>query len=117
MFIVVIGERIVTPSSIVYLVVKLRLSPPSSDSDTKTEKKELDAEETKKSIKANEEKDNEFLTGRNDVEPLSDEGSVAFAHAPYWPGVSISKLLRPCSLLTCDVSCADAQTKLVACRF
>lgn len=82
-----IGERIVTPSSIVYLVVKLRLSPHSSDSATKTEK-ELSAEETKKSIKVNEEKDYEFLTGRNDAEPLSDEGSLGFAHAPYWPGVS-----------------------------
>ncbi|KAF9069774.1 DnaJ-domain-containing protein [Rhodocollybia butyracea] len=78
----VIGERIVTPSSIVYLVVKLRLSPPTSSSAVAT-KKEPSAEEVKQSIKINDEKDEEFLLSRKDAEPVKEEGG--YAHAPYWP--------------------------------
>jgi translocation protein SEC63 len=80
----VIGERIVTPSSIVFLVVKLRLSPPFGSAI----QKELDAEETKQNIKINEEKDEEFLAGRKEMEDISSDGTVSgWAHAPYWPGV------------------------------
>ncbi|KAJ3852121.1 Sec63 Brl domain-containing protein [Lentinula lateritia] len=78
----VIGERIVVPSSIVYLTVKLRLVPPSSSSPVIPEKA-LSVEEVKRSIKANDQKDEEFLMGRNDAEPIEGEG--AWAHAPYWP--------------------------------
>ena len=75
-----------TPSSIVYLVVKLRLSPPSS---VKVEKKELDVEETKRSVRINEEKDNQFLVSRQEVEDLEgDDVAGGWAHAPYWPEVS-----------------------------
>ncbi|KAG6915041.1 hypothetical protein DXG01_013771 [Tephrocybe rancida] len=79
----VIGERIVTPSSIVFLVVKLRLSPPSFNP---VEEKEFDVDETKRRIRLNDEKDEEFLVGKKETEDLTSEerlpGSV---HAPYWP--------------------------------
>lgn len=81
----VIGERIVTPSSIVFLVVKLRLSPPS----TSDVEKELDVAELKQNNRRNEEKkDEEFLASRNEMEDLSPNGTASgWAHAPYWPGV------------------------------
>jgi len=79
----VIGERGVTPSSIVFLVVKLRLNRPGK----KTQRKELNVDETKKAIKYNDELDDKFLTSRNEMEELEDEQNVATgAHAPYWPG-------------------------------
>jgi len=80
----VIGERIVTPSSIVFLVVKLRLSPPS----TSDVEKELDVAELKQNSRRNEEKkDEEFLASRNEMEDLSPNGTASgWAHAPYWPG-------------------------------
>ncbi|THU97929.1 hypothetical protein K435DRAFT_661913 [Dendrothele bispora CBS 962.96] len=81
----VIGERIITPSSIVYLVVKLRLSPPGTESVDQKEK-ELTADEVKKAIKTNEEKDNAFLMSRKDAEDVSEGGEEGWAHAPHWPG-------------------------------
>ena len=82
----VIGDRIITPSSIVFLVVKLRLSPPSL---APVERTELDGEETRRLTKSNEEKDEEFLLGRKEAEdPPSDDLVIGTAHAPYWPGVS-----------------------------
>jgi len=80
----VIGERVATPSSIVFLVVKLRLSPPS----IVTVEPELDAEETKRHIKRNEEKDEEFLASQSETEDVSPDNALSgWAHAPYWPGV------------------------------
>ncbi|KAF9468774.1 translocation protein sec63 [Collybia nuda] len=79
----VIGERVVTPSSIVFLVVKLRLSPPDK---VHSVKEELDANNTKRVIKMNDEKDEEFLTSRKEVEEMSDDFVGGLAHAPYWPG-------------------------------
>jgi translocation protein SEC63 len=82
----VIGEWLVTPSLIVYLVIKLRLSPPSS---VKVEKKVLNVEETKRSVWMNEEKDNQFLISRQEVEDLEGDDVVGgWAHAPDWPEVS-----------------------------
>ncbi|KAF5363456.1 hypothetical protein D9756_000996 [Leucocoprinus leucothites] len=78
----VIGERVVTPSSIVFLVVKLRLVPPNK----KIERRELTVEETKKAIKFSDEKDDKFLTSRNDTEELDNEDILTAAHAPFWPG-------------------------------
>ncbi|KAJ4473619.1 Sec63 Brl domain-containing protein [Lentinula aciculospora] len=78
----VIGERIIVPSSIVYLTVKLRLSPPSSSSVAAV-KEEPTAEEVKRSMKSNDQKDEDFLISRNDAEPT--EGEDTWAHAPYWP--------------------------------
>jgi len=80
----VIGERLVTPSSIVYLVVKLRLS--SSHGSSSVALIDKDAEETKRIVKLIEEKDNQFLVSRKDAEddPSNDIRSW-WAHAPYWP--------------------------------
>ncbi|KAG6890192.1 hypothetical protein C0992_002849 [Termitomyces sp. T32_za158] len=79
----VIGERIVTPSSIVFLVVKLRISPPLS---TAVQEEKLDANETKRRIKLNDEKDEEFLVSRKEAEELSSDSQVpGWIHAPYWP--------------------------------
>lgn len=83
----VIGERLVTPSSIVFLVVKLRLVPPAH-TPAATLAKELDAEETKKAIKGNEEKDLAFLNGKKEAEDLDGGNTGGYAHAPFWPGVS-----------------------------
>ncbi|ESK87828.1 translocation protein sec63 [Moniliophthora roreri MCA 2997] len=80
----VIGERIVTPSSIVYLMLKLRISPPGANGSS--QRKEPDADTVKKYIKINEEKDNEFLLSRKDAEDVEEENSPGWAHAPYWPG-------------------------------
>ncbi|KII96122.1 hypothetical protein PLICRDRAFT_170703 [Plicaturopsis crispa FD-325 SS-3] len=77
----VIGERVVTPSSIVFLVVKLRISPPSPSPLPPKE----DADDVKAS-KSNEEKDNLFLNSKQDAEDLRDSAAVRLAHAPYWPG-------------------------------
>ncbi|KAG5645765.1 hypothetical protein DXG03_005302 [Asterophora parasitica] len=80
----VIGERIVTPSSIVFLVVKLRISPPTLKS---AEQEDLDVDETKRRIKLNDEKDEEFLLSRKEAEDLpSEDALTGSAHAPYWPG-------------------------------
>ncbi|KAI0751955.1 DnaJ-domain-containing protein [Irpex lacteus] len=76
----VIGERIVPPLSIVYLVVKLRIVPPGS----KESEKEKESDEKKTA--ALEKSDDEFLTSRQDTEDMpkgaSDSG---WAHAPFWP--------------------------------
>ncbi|KAG6813182.1 hypothetical protein H0H92_013302 [Tricholoma furcatifolium] len=80
----VIGERVVTPSSIVFLVVKLRLSPPQFNS---VQEEELDVDETKRRIKFNDEKDEEFLISRKEAEEVPlDDCLPGFVHAPYWPG-------------------------------
>jgi len=76
----------VTPSSIVFLVVKLRLVPPGKT----IERNELTVDETKKAIESNEEKDEKFLMSRSEMEELNNEGTVTAAHAPYWPDVRTS---------------------------
>ncbi|KAF7775868.1 hypothetical protein Agabi119p4_4261 [Agaricus bisporus var. burnettii] len=79
----VIGERGVTPSSIVFLVLKLRISPPGK----KVQRKELSVDETKRAIKYNEKQDDEFLLSKSEMEEFTNEETVATsAHAPYWPG-------------------------------
>ncbi|KAF9224450.1 translocation protein sec63 [Gyrodon lividus] len=75
----VIGERLVTPSSIVFLLVKLRMKepnappPPSHNVDAKSAKK-------------NDEIDEKFLNSRGDAEERQGDGT-GWAHAPYWPGL------------------------------
>lgn len=74
----VIDDRLVTPSSIVYLVVKARLVNPS------TPLTPSEASEESKLSNDNEKRDYEFLTSRKDVEDLP--GLVnSSAHAPHWP--------------------------------
>ncbi|KAJ7743136.1 translocation protein sec63 [Mycena metata] len=80
----VIGERIITPSSIVYLVVKLRVAPPNAESVTE---EELDADETKRAVRAAEEREMTFLNSRKDAEDLLPGQTFSGgAHAPFWPG-------------------------------
>ncbi|PPQ88725.1 hypothetical protein CVT25_009671 [Psilocybe cyanescens] len=79
----VIGERIVTPSSIIYLLVKLRISPPGTTPSTSTE---LTVDETKKAVQVEEETDEKFLASRLDAEELpSSKTNGGVAHAPFWP--------------------------------
>ncbi|KIK01087.1 hypothetical protein K443DRAFT_99264 [Laccaria amethystina LaAM-08-1] len=79
----VIGERVVAPSSIIFLVVKLRISPPGLSTETK----ELSVDETKRIVKLNDTKDEEFLTSRAEAEDISPAGANdnGWAHAPFWP--------------------------------
>ena len=86
------------PSSIVFLVVKLRVSPRGGSSAPSQEK---DVNETKRIIKVNEERDQQFLISKKEVEELSGAaGSSGLAHAPYWPGVRFIaiEMLGCCSL-------------------
>ncbi|KAG9317061.1 translocation protein sec63 [Chiua virens] len=74
----VIGERLVTPSSIVFLLVKLRVKEPGTTTPSPVQ----DA----KSIKKNDEIDGKFLSTRKDAEE-TDANGAGYAHAPYWPGL------------------------------
>ncbi|KAH8832821.1 Sec63 Brl domain-containing protein [Flagelloscypha sp. PMI_526] len=78
----VIGERIVTPNAIIFLVLKLRISPPGVPTLVK---EETDVDKIKQRVKANTEKDNEFLVSKSDAEPIPDEKTTGYAHAPRWP--------------------------------
>ncbi|KIJ61032.1 hypothetical protein HYDPIDRAFT_138376 [Hydnomerulius pinastri MD-312] len=75
----VIGERLVTPSSIVFLLVKLRVKEPYAQSAPSPS---LDA----KSVKKNDDIDEKFLNSRREAEELQGDGA-GWAHAPYWPGL------------------------------
>ncbi|KAF7309615.1 J domain-containing protein [Mycena indigotica] len=81
----VIGERIITPSSIVYLVVKLRVVPPGSPEPPKQE--ELEPDQAKRLNRAAEEREQAFLNSKREAEDLQ-AGQVfsGGAHAPFWPG-------------------------------
>lgn len=75
----VIGERIVTPLSIVYLVVKLRITPPTGSSPAKTEKEES-------SVLVRDRAEEEFLSSRKDADDMpSGTADAGWAHAPHWP--------------------------------
>lgn len=82
----VIGESIVTPSSIVFLLVKLRISPPG----VTVAKKDLSVEETKRLVQANDEIDEAFLSSGLDAEDLDTSSTNGSAHAPFWPEVNSS---------------------------
>jgi len=74
----VIGENIVTPLAIIFLVVKLRI--PTQTSSKKTETK---ITFTPKEIEAREQ---EFLINKKEAEDLLMDGTgKTWAHAPYWP--------------------------------
>lgn len=75
-----IGERLVTPSSIVFLLVKLRIAEPGTTAPTPVQ----DA----KSVKKNDEMDEKFLNTRGDAEELEGD-DAGYPHAPYWPGVRL----------------------------
>lgn len=74
----VIGERYVTPSSFVHLLVKLRVIPLAKDGSPAS----IPKPET------NDKRDNEFLLSKKDMEDLpKGEYTNGYAHAPYWPAV------------------------------
>jgi hypothetical protein len=70
----------------VYLLVKLRISPPGAS----VAKKELGVEETKRLAQATAKADEQFLSSREDAEDLDASSTNGYAHAPHWPGVSSS---------------------------
>ncbi|KAL4078454.1 Sec63 Brl domain-containing protein [Scleroderma yunnanense] len=74
----VIGERVVTPSSIVFLLVKLRLQSRSSQDGTVKSEHENSAKDDVI--------DEAFLHTRRDAEEIQGSGTE-WAHAPYWPGL------------------------------
>ena len=77
----VIGERYVTPSSFVHLVVKLRVAPIGKDGHVA---------QIPKSDKDTEKRDSEFLVSKKDMEDLPGGNHLnGYAHAPYWPAVSV----------------------------
>ncbi|KAJ3507822.1 hypothetical protein NLJ89_g6088 [Agrocybe chaxingu] len=95
----VIGETVIAPSSIIYLLVKLRITPPGANKDI--EPKDLSVDETKKLLQQNEKIDEKFLESRLDAEellPAQAKEANSSAHAPYWPGVSPT-LIDPQTLL------------------
>lgn len=69
-----------TPSAIVYLLVKLRISPPGT---RRAEIKELSVDQMKSVL----ESDEKFLESRLDAEANSALNTTGSAHAPHWPGV------------------------------
>jgi len=73
----VLGERIVTPSALIHLVVKLRIVPPTS-AESNGKAKEGGEVDTKA--------EEAFLANAKDVEEMP-EGAEALgaAHAPHWP--------------------------------
>ncbi|KAI0706889.1 Sec63 Brl domain-containing protein [Cerioporus squamosus] len=110
----VIGERLVTPSSFVHLLVKLRVVPLSKAGHLVP---------VPKQTKENEKRDNEFLLGKKEMEDLPKENYTSgYAHAPYWPAVQpqaswwivladvkSNKVVVPPMKIT-DVPVADAQS-------
>ncbi|THH32152.1 hypothetical protein EUX98_g2021 [Antrodiella citrinella] len=69
----VIDDRVVTPSSIVYLVVKLRLTPPTGPVQPEP-------------VKVNERRNYDFLISKKDAEDIAaDTPLSSSAHAPHWP--------------------------------
>jgi len=75
----VIGDKIITPGAYVNLVLKLRVAPPLSTTAPNKSKND--------SSPANQKKDEEFLLGREEVEPLQPGAIVPLAHAPHWPAL------------------------------
>lgn len=82
----VIDDRLVTPSSIVFLVVKVRLVPPAGSTANPV------GPASEKAIN-DDKRDYEFLTGKNEAEEGPKESRIQYAaHAPHWPGVSYTQI-------------------------
>lgn len=89
----VIGERIVTPAAIVQLVFKVRLATPATRRSPAPESDNTDVDETKRSIKARDEREQTFLASKKDAEDLATGNTESnLAHAPYWPQVSFTHI-------------------------
>ncbi|EIW81991.1 translocation protein sec63 [Coniophora puteana RWD-64-598 SS2] len=72
----VIGERLITPSAIVFLLVKVRVRPPVA---VASEKGTSETEEQRAK------REDEFLNSRGDAEDV--KLPTSYAHAPRWPGL------------------------------
>jgi translocation protein SEC63 len=88
---IVLGERAVTPSALIHLVVKLRLSPPKPNkpeehSNGTTKEANTTAEAPVPFTK----QDEAFLSDTKDAEDLPENASsLGAAHAPHWPSVRL----------------------------
>ncbi|KAJ3554071.1 hypothetical protein NM688_g3297 [Phlebia brevispora] len=72
----VIGERVVTPMSFVFLVVKLRIVPPTAQPIVKDEKEPAKKDDL----------DEKFLLSRKESEDMPKGAhDGGWAHAPHWP--------------------------------
>ena len=91
----VIGERFVTPSSFVHLLVKLRVVPLSKAGQPVP---------VPKQTKESEKRDNEFLLSKKEMEDLpKGDYASGYAHAPYWPAVrNLTAPLVICILIVRD---------------
>jgi translocation protein SEC63 len=84
--VLVIDERIVTPAAIVYLVVKLRLTPPTSSSANAEKEESVDTvDDVKQRLREEEAKDYAFLTSKAESEEGFGDDAAGWAHAPLWP--------------------------------
>ncbi|KAH9928945.1 Sec63 Brl domain-containing protein [Fomitopsis serialis] len=72
----VFGERYITPQSYINIVLKLRLSPPGAPHTNG---------DAQADAKSEEQRVQEFLAGKKDMEDLPGGDGVSYAHAPYWP--------------------------------
>ena len=98
-----IGDRVVSPSAIVYLIVKLRLkSPLAQVSQDNNQKPELDVDQIKRRVKQNEDQEEEFLKSRGDAESVTGV-TAEYAHAPRWPSVCCPSLLRAHFMTSCRI--------------
>ncbi|KAI0751668.1 translocation protein sec63 [Daedaleopsis nitida] len=108
----VIGERFVTPSSFVHLLVKLRVVPLAKDGNVMPMPEQS---------KENDKRDHEFLLSKKEMEDLpKGDYTSGYAHAPFWPAnrkpswwivladIKSNKVVVPPMKIT-DVPVADPQ--------
>ena len=81
-----IGERVGSPSAIVYLVVKLRLKFLISNApqDDKKQELDVDVDEVKRRVKQKNEQEEECLKSHSDAEEMKSVAEYAHTH---WHGV------------------------------
>lgn len=96
-----------TPSSIVYLLVKLRLKSRSSGEDDIVNTENAQSAE-------DDEIDEAFLHSRRDAEE-TQMGNTEWAHAPYWPGVRFEYWSIVC-ILTFRLSASKTWMVASSCR-
>ncbi|KZT66980.1 hypothetical protein DAEQUDRAFT_813134 [Daedalea quercina L-15889] len=72
----VFGEKFITPQAYINIVLKLRLSPPGSPHVNGN---------AKVNGRSDEQREQEFLAGKKDMEDLPDDDGASYAHAPFWP--------------------------------
>jgi len=82
----VIDEKVVTPQSIVFLVMKLRLHPPTLAGSEKIANGHATMAENGEPSKSANDEETAFLLARKEAEDLPTEAmNLSYAHAPRWP--------------------------------